>query len=1666
MFIKDRLLKSFRTFVFLIFSGYFMTQNIWLGKYKRQNILQMNRISFLILRVSLFLCFVFLSKIVFSFGGGSAGGYTGSQNDVFDCTQCHSGVINSGSALANISSNIPTTGYIAGQIYTIDATVTLNSINKFGFEITSEDALSNKVGSMITTNPAETQLTNNSTAITHTNSGNLGVNTKTWSFNWIAPAAGTGTINFYGSFIAANNNGNNSGDETVAVVLSIPESTINPCSLSLSNIVNVQCNSAATGSVQAQGFGGAISYHYTLYVFNNLINNWQTLGQSPLNGYTPNQVSFPVLTADSFRIILDDSLGCMDTAFFVITEPPPISVNATVNNSSTPFSNNGSIIVNVNGGSPQYTYLWNGPSGFVSSSLSVNNLIPGTYFLTITDANGCVKNETYIVGIDQPCSTGITNINPVLCNSDSTGSILITEVYGTPDFLYVLERQDISGNWIFNSSVISSDTFIVFTNLSAGIYRYTVNDSTGCSETSLDLQITEPNTISINSSINQETIAGACDGSISLVSNGGVGPFTYVWNNGMLGPIIDSLCSGWYCAQVTDANGCVSNWCDSVIVQAPCLSTLVVDIDSSLETCNGNDASITITVSGGTAPYFYSLDGGNSYSNIQFTDTILIDSISSGIYEISVIDSLNCFVSYGNVFLGTIPNPVIDSVTTINESCCGSDGQIFINTTFVAPLNGFSLDTMQSFQDSSIFYNLNTGAYLIYVQDENGCYDSLETYIFADSIPNINMTIEATNIVCNGDTNGTLKVYYPDSCYEYSLWRYTLFTPQIPIDTGTYFNNLISGYYGIIATSNSGYCVDSSSVHYIAEPDLIMFDTPITTASFCENENSCNGTIYLPNNPTGGIAPYSYYVNELYTNIPLGVIPTDSIFSNLCEGIYEVQVADANACVMRDTIVVQDSSLYIDSLIVSNIDCFGSDNGMITVYTHGGVGGYTYLWSDSSTTQSIDSLSPGSYIITVQDSASCFAMDSTIILQPDTLLFKIIEDGKKPESCYGVSYNGEIFLEITGGTPPYTHSWTSSAGLFGSGIGDTIFNLTADTIAIGVIDVNGCVASPSWGTINITIVEALNALNILNIDTLIANPIPICYGSSDGSIKVSLSSGEGPFQYSIDNGLNFSSDSIFTNLLGGTYFVIAKDTFGCLDSATVEILTYSEISIEPDSVKHVSCFNGNDGYISVFPNGGVGGYSYLWSPTLQTTSYISMLEANTYSVSVSDSAGCLKVDTILLEELTDPIQSIETIINDVSCFNGVNGSALIEVNGGMPFINSDYAYVWKNSNGDTVSFAKIADNLHAGDYLVFVTDSFNCGPFIDTVIISQPDSFFVQLIKTEHNLCFNDNEGSLLIEGQGGTSPYLTYFISDNNSNIFNQTITEFTSLSSGSYSLWIKDSNGCISDTLKDIKIGDPGKISLESILYEPSCHGHLDGQIEIILSGGKSPYNYTFMSNTDTLNQDIIHQNITSIEFNLGSEFYEIFVSDFNDCLYDTSISLSQPDEIISEFVVDRFFGEKTLSVNFTNQSTGSNSFIWDFGDGNILSSDFAQVQHDFISQGMYEVSLIASSSYLPSTCNDTTVVSIDVQGYDVFNVFTPNQDQINDYFSFEDWKLQSMSVSIFNRWGQKVYSWDQPNGFWNGRGYNGELQPEGVYFFDLEAVGENGAKIREKGSITLLR
>jgi len=168
------------------------------------------------------ICITDFTSTAHSNAGGAPIARTGSPGDGANCVGCHTGAL--ASSGGSITSNVPVTGYIPGTTYTITATISAAGINKYGFQVSPQGTTATQKGTLVVTNAIETKLIGTTGKyITHKTGGTTGTGTKTWTFNWIAPVAGSGNAILYGAFVAANGNGSNSGDQVFLTSLLIQE---------------------------------------------------------------------------------------------------------------------------------------------------------------------------------------------------------------------------------------------------------------------------------------------------------------------------------------------------------------------------------------------------------------------------------------------------------------------------------------------------------------------------------------------------------------------------------------------------------------------------------------------------------------------------------------------------------------------------------------------------------------------------------------------------------------------------------------------------------------------------------------------------------------------------------------------------------------------------------------------------------------------------------------------------------------------------------------------------------------------------------------------------------------------------------------------------------------------------------------------------------------------------------------------------------------------------------------------------------------------------------------------------------------------------------------------------------------------------------------------------
>jgi hypothetical protein len=401
----------------------------------------------------------------------------------------------------------------------------------------------------------------------------------------------------------------------------------------------------------------------------------------------------------------------------------------------------------------------------------------------------------------------------------------------------------------------------------------------------------------------------------------------------------------------------------------------------------------------------------------------------------------------------------------------------------------------------------------------------------------------------------------------------------------------------------------------ITQPTEIIVDT-LTTPSNC---GLANGTISTTT--SGGEAPYTY----LWTSIG----STTNNVTGLPSGIYFITATDATGCTQEQSAAINDVSAPVVSFVtLTQVTCLGGSNGTAEVTVTGTSGPYTYSWFPiAGTGTSLTGLPVDKYYVTVLDAFGCKITVSDSIRQIPTLGAVITNT---LITCFGGS-DGSAVVFASGGTTPYTYSWQG-------GSNSSIHSgLSTGTYSVTVTDANNCAATQS-----ITIQQPTQVTSGIASSTSVN-----CFNGTDGSATVTATGGTTPYQYDwIGTGV---STAILQNKTAGTYTVIVSDAHNCTSSTSLSITAPTPISAVTQDV-NAYC-NGANGQITSTVSGGVAPYSYNWSPTGGNNSSATGLSQGTYTLSITDSHGCMLsvMDTV---KVSDSPQLDLVSTSDINCFGG------------------------------------------------------------------------------------------------------------------------------------------------------------------------------------------------------------------------------------------------------------------------------------------------------------------------------------------------------------------------------------------------------------------------------
>ena len=820
--------------------------------------------------------------------------------------------------------------------------------------------------------------------------------------------------------------------------------------------------------------------------------------------------------------------GCYAEACYFVDSPEPIDITIDSEDIDCNGEETGTATADASGGAGNFSYEWN--TSPVQGTATASNLPAGTYTVVVTDGNGCT--EEAVVDILEPSAmVGTPSSVNANCNGEDSGSATISVTGGTGVLTY---------EW--NTTPVQNDS--TATNLTAGDYTVLVTDANGCTIEE-NYTITEPDALSLSETTTQTSCNNTPDGSATVTASGGVGPYTYLWDDpqNQETPTANDLMSGDFTVTVTDANGCTAE-ITATVTSPNGMAVTPSSVDAS---CNGgNDGSATVPTTGGTQPYTYAWDDPQS----QTTETAT--GLSAGTYNVTITDDNGC-EEYETFVIGE-PAAVSLTTTTVNALCNeDANGSATVTASGGTPGPGYSYawddPNMQTTPTAS---GLTAGTYTVLVTDDNGCTASTSVQITEP--PVLSLDAVSTDALCNQASDGEATVTPSGGTSPYSyLWD----DPNG--QTTATASNLLAGTYTPTVTDANG-CTEEISIT-INEPPALVLDTEGTDPD-CNDSGDGTATV----TPSGGTAPYTYLWDDPNNQ-------TGSTATGLDGGTYTPTVTDANGCSESQSVTLTAPTALSLTSTQTNILCYGDGTGDATVTPTGGTAPYEYLWDDgaSQNTATAVNLPAGTYTPTVTDDNGCTAEIVVTLTEPGAAL---AATGTSTDAFCGVD-NGTIDLTVTGGTPNYTYNWNN-----GEYTVEDPQNLSPGTYSVIVTDANGCTFTTS---VDVSTPSGLGA----TVDITDAT----CNGEANGLIDVTVTGGAAPFDYDWDVDTNDGNED-FADVGAGNYVLIITDNDGC--TFTVNALVEEPDALQATATPSQASCGLSDGSISLVVSGGTGNYTFDW----------------------------------------------------------------------------------------------------------------------------------------------------------------------------------------------------------------------------------------------------------------------------------------------------------------------------------------------------------------------------------------------------------------------------------------------------------------------------------------
>lgn len=1099
---------------------------------------------------------------------------------------------------------------------------------------------------------------------------------------------------------------------TVLAPASYPVASIAPPGVVTCATPNIQLSASASG-----GYSGSYNYSWTAYNGGNIVSGANTPipTVNAAGNYTV-QVSDAVTTCSGFSTVVVTA----NTALPSSEAGPAMTVTCAV--PTTQLEGSGSAGNNI-------TYQWTASNGghIVSGANTLTPVVDsaGNYTLVVTNTtNGCTQSDMTSV-------TG-NNIPPT---AQTTGGTLTCVANSVP-LSATTNANDPEFEWTGPNNYESSEQNP--TVVTAGEYLLVVSDpTTGCTNTSV--ATVASNTTPPGADAEGGTITCTLT-TIVLQGSATSSDATYSWTgpNGFesnqQNPSVGA--TGNYSLITTDTiNGCTSTAL-AVVNENTTQPTAAAATPGNLN-CSVNQLVLDGSASsqGPNMAYAWTTANGNIVSGAN-TTTPTVDA--AGTYSLLVTDAENgCTATASTIVIQNAPvSATFDDV--LHVLCNG--GNNGTATTVPAGGNSSYEYLWSNGETTSTISNLAAGTYTVVVTDGDDCSATASVEITQPLIvsPNASATPQSAANVNDGTATANPSGGTGDFEYAWSTG-----------ETTQTIAGLAPGNYTVIVTDDNG-CTAQQTVIVNAFNCTIEASVSATNIS-CFGANNGTATVNL----AGANDPVTFSWSNGANTAEL---------SDLAPGTYTVEVVDNTNCADVQQVTILEPTELVANATATGETSMGANDGTATAAPAGGVGAYSYTWSNNETTQTITNLAPATYTVTVQDENGC--TDVQIVVVNAFNCAVTAQPAATPVLCFGQN-NGTMSVNLSGGAEPYTYNWSN---------GETtpmISGLAPGTYTASVTDANGC---------GVTVEGQITEPALLEIASELSHPA--CANEASGSIETNAIGGAGNYSFAWSNGANTNN---IANLNAGTYDLVLTDGNGCSASASYT-LTVADNQAPQIAAQNATLELGASG-ITIATMQTLGA-----SATDNCVVAGVVIEPNTFdcsnigeqavTITATDNAGNTSISTITVTIVDNTPPTVTCPVNISQCWydNTVSYNAPVAQDNCLTENNGEWKLVEGLPSGSEFPAGETVQTYSYTD------GSGNSGTCSFSVTIGTPIQMAPPVVTHDQN---NQGLGAIDITVTGGSGSY-TFVWTNAAGQIIGNT-EDLSGLSAGTYFVEIKDANGCV---------------------------------------------------------------------------------------------------------------------------------------------------------------------------------------------------------------------------------------------------------------------------------